>query len=110
MKRHFLSLQLETIQADVEALRGEIKLCSTHTVEQNQQQNQAILQQEAELNEMKMEYEMVQKQMSSMKGSVTEIVELIEKLFKVTDYADSKPVLELLGKKRSLKLGSKLFR
>jgi len=46
---------------------------------------------------MKVEYESVQQQMSTVKDFVDEIVELIEKLFKITDFADSKPVLELLG-------------
>lgn len=89
--------QLEALQATVELLREEIKVCSTQTVEQNQQRNEAIMQQQEELTDMKQEYESVQGKMSTMKESVDEIVELIGKLFKVTDFADSKPVLELLG-------------
>lgn len=81
----------------MEQLRQEIQECSTQTVEQNQQKNEAIIQQQVELDDMKLDYQSVQRQMSTMAESVDEIVELIGKIFKITDFADSKPVLELLG-------------
>ncbi|CAL8091162.1 unnamed protein product [Orchesella dallaii] len=92
-----LGNELEELQASVEILRGDMKECSTETVGRNQQKNDAIVQQQAELSNMKLEYVSVQQQMSTVKEFVDEIVELIEKLFKITDFADSKPVLELLG-------------
>lgn len=96
------TLQLEALQATVESLREEIRRSSSQTVEENQQKNKAILQQEGELQDMKVEYEGVQKHMSTMRESMDEIVELIEKLFKLTDFADSKPVLELLGNQQEI--------
>lgn len=88
----------------MEQLREEIQECSTQTVEQNQQKNEAIIQQQVELDDMKLDYKSVQNQMSTMRESVDEIVELIGKIFKITDFADSKPVLELLGSKLCRKM------
>ena len=50
------------------------------------------------LGEMKDDYITTKQELEVVKEAMDEIISLLGRLFSITDFSDTKPVLELLGK------------